>query len=173
MPESRKPRPLQTKQPIVFGEHLAANLERRSDVNVVFTTWAGTQAALKMAGQWTQYLEARVVVWFLEVVPRQFALRRPPASVEFTERRLANLAMSCCQDVDVEIRMCLCTNFSQCLVTNLKRDSVVFMGGRTRVWRTWERKLAEFLKVQGHVVLFVDTKKDRRTELLVSDRAPA
>jgi hypothetical protein len=173
MPQSKKPRLFQTKQPIVFGEHLTANLESRSDVNVVFTTWAGTQAALKMAGQWTQYLEARIVVWFLEVVPRQFALRRPPSSVEFTERRLTKLATSCCDGVDVEIRLCLCTNFSQCLVANLKPDSMVFMGGRTRIWRTWERKLAEFLKVQGHVVLFVDTKKDRLTELLVSDRVPA
>lgn len=120
MPDSKKPRFFQAKQPIMFGEHLAADLERGSDVNVVFTTWAGTQAALKMAGQWTRYLEARVVVWFLEVVPRQFALRRPPLSVEFTERRLANLAVNCCDGVDVEIRMCLCTDFSQCLMANLK-----------------------------------------------------
>lgn len=173
MPDSKKPRFFQAKQPIMFGEHLAADLERGSDVNVVFTTWAGTQAALKMAGQWTRYLEARVVVWFLEVVPRQFALRRPPLSVEFTERRLANLAVNCCDGVDVEIRMCLCTDFSQCLMANLKKDSLVFIGGRTRVWRTWEKKLAEFLKAQGHVVLFIDTKEDRRTELLVPDRTPA
>ena len=53
---------------------------------------------------------------------------------------------------------------------NLKPDSVVFIGGRTRWWPTWEKKLAEFLKARGHVVLFVDAKEDRRTELLVSDR---
>ena len=173
MPLPRKHRLFQAKRPIVLGEPLAADLEQRSEVNVVFTTWAGTQAALKMAGQWTRYLEARVVVWFLEVVPRQFALRRPPLSVEFAEQRLAKLAVNCCDGVDVEIRMCLCTNFSQCLMANLKRDSLIFIGGRTRLWRTWERKLAEFLKVQGHVVLFIDTREDRQTELLVPDRTPA
>ena len=80
------------------------------------------------------------------------------------------MAMNCCDDVNVEIRMCLCTNSNQCLTANLKPDSVVFIGGRTRWWPTWEKKLAEFLKARGHVVLFVDAKEDRRTELLVSDR---
>src|SRR5580692_12443816 len=115
MAQSRKPRLFLAKQQLVSAGCFAPDLERQSAVNVVFTTWAGTQAALKMAGGWAQFLEARVVVWFLEVVPRQSALRRPPASVEFMEGRLTQLAMRCCDSVDVEIRMCLCTNFRQCL----------------------------------------------------------
>ena len=173
MRDSEKPRLAKAKDPIVYGEPLFGGSDRQSDVNVVFTTWPGTQAALKLAGKWAHYLEARVVVWFLEVVPRQFALRRPPASVEFAERRLSAMAMKCCDDLNVEIRLCLCTDLRQCLMANLKPESVIFIGGRTRWWRTWERNLAEFLKSQEHVVLFVDTREERRTELLVPNRTPA
>src|SRR5271170_4727175 len=103
MGQPRKPRLFRAKEPLVYGEPLAPDVERGSDVNVVFTTWAGTQAALRTAGQWAEDLEARVVVWFLEVVPRQFALRRPPASLEFTTQRLSGMVMKCCEGIDVDI----------------------------------------------------------------------
>jgi hypothetical protein len=54
-------------------------------------------------------------------------------------------------------------------MASLRPDSVVFVGGRSHWWRTWEKKLAECLKAQGHVVLFIDAKEDRGTELLAPD----
>ena len=135
-------------------------------VQVVFTTWAGTHAALMAAGDWARQLEGKVVLRFLEVVPRQFALRRPPASIELATRRLSALATAACSDVNVEIQLCLCTDLRECLAASLEEKSLVILGGRSRWWRTWEKELAEFLRERGHVVLFVDIRGSQ-TKLMV------
>ena len=169
LPPSRFELPLDSEALLRPLPEFQERVRSEGRVDVIFTTWNGTRAALRMANRWALCLESRIVLWFAEVVPRQFALRRPPASVEFTERRLTALAAKYCQGLNVEIQLCLCTDLQRCLATNLPPESMVFLGGRVRWWRTWEKELGEFLRDRGHTVLYLDAAERRRTELLAPD----
>ncbi len=128
-------------------------------VHVVFTNWIGTKAALRMAGEWVRGLDARIVVWFPQVVPRQFPMTKPPVSSVFAERRLGSMALEYCEDAEISLQMCYCTNLRRCLANVLGPDSVVLVGGKKRWWRSTEQKLAGFLKSCGHRVLFISTEE--------------
>ncbi len=142
------------------------------EVNVIFTTWLGTQAALHTASQWACCLGTRIVLWVPQVVPRQFSFTAPPVSTAFTERRLQSLVVACCEDLEVVIRICLCRDGEQCLLTVLEPDSVVLVGGKRRWLRTQEQKLATLLHSHGHRVLFIPTKENVPATVVSSERIP-
>jgi hypothetical protein len=127
------------------------------EAHVIFTTWAGTEAALERLGQWADGLDAKITLWSFQVVPRQFSWSSPPVSVDFSEERLRSLAHSCCAGAEIGVRICLCTDRQDCLLNVLRPGSLILLGGRSRWWQTPEQKLAGVLQCCRHRVLFVDT----------------
>jgi hypothetical protein len=139
-------------------------------VNVIFTTWHGTHAALQKATQWAHCLGAQIMLWCPQIVPRQFSLTDPPISTDFTEQRLRFLVMEFCADQEIAVRVCLCRDVEQCLLHVLDLDSVVLLGGKKRWLRTPEQKLATLLYSHGHRVLFIPTKESVPATAAASER---
>lgn len=127
-------------------------------LHVVFTTWPGTLAALRIAAQQSRLLEPRIILWFFQQIPRQFSAASPPISTDFIQRRLRAMARKCCPDVGTEIRICLCTNQWECMRAAFTPDNVVVAGGRKWWWHSREQKMAAFLRSYGCRVLFVATQ---------------
>jgi hypothetical protein len=145
----------------------------RFEVDVIFTTWPGTQAALYAARQWTRYLDARVVLWSPQVVPRRFSMTAPPVSTGFIEHSLQRLAEVCCGGVEVVIRVCLCREQHDCLLSVLSPQSIVLVGGKVRWWSTQEQRLTGFLHSAGLRVLFIPVKERAPVTLAAPERMPA
>jgi hypothetical protein len=124
-------------------------------LHVIFTTWPGTIAALRVADRQSQSLGARIVIWFFQTVPRQFPASSPPISTSFIRRRLRAMARKCCRNAEVEIRICLCTNQLRSMEQAFASDAVVLAGGRKRWWRSREQKMTAFLRSCGYRALFV------------------
>lgn len=129
--------------------------ERKFEVNVIFSTARGTQAALKAAQELAQDLNAQVLLLVPQVVPRQFPLSSPPVSIAFTERRTLALAKACQKDADIHVKILLCVDKRECLLNVLQPRSLVLIGGRKRWWPAPEQKLARTLLNHGHRVIFV------------------
>jgi hypothetical protein len=142
------------------------------EVDVIFTTWPGTQAALYAARQWTRYLDARVLLWSLQVVPRRFSMSAPPVSTGFIEHSLQRRAEVCCDGVEVVIRVCLCRERHDCLLSVLSPQSIVLVGGKVRWWHTQEQRLAGFLYSAGLRVLFIPIKERAPVTLPAPERMP-
>jgi hypothetical protein len=151
----------------VVGEQMAAprspdccGFAGELQVNVIFTTWPGTRSALRTANQWARCLGARIVLWSPQIVPRQFSVTAPPVSTAFMEQRLHSLAVECCEDLDISIRVCLCRDLGRCVLNVLKPDSLVLVGGKKRWFSTQEQNLATLLHSYGHRVLFIPAKEN-------------
>jgi len=129
--------------------------ERKLEVNVIYSTDRGTQAALKAAQELASGLNAQTLLLVPQVVPLQFPLSSPPVPIAFTERRALALAKACQKDADIRVQIYLCGDKRQCLLKILKPRSLVLMGGRERWWPTPEQKLARTLRHNGHRVMFV------------------
>jgi len=141
-------------------------------VNVIFTTWHGTHAALRAASRWARCLDARIVLWSPQVVPRQFSVTAPPVSRAFMEQRLQSLVGAYCEDLEIVIRVCLCRDLEPCVLNVLEPDSVVLVGGKKRWLRTQEQKLACLLHAIGHRVLFIPTKENVPASVTTFKRIP-
>src|SRR5579859_3418209 len=129
--------------------------ERKLEVNVIFSTIQGTQAALKAAQELAHDLNARTLLLVPQVVPRQFPISSPPVSIAFTERRAIALASASQKDMDISVQVFLCGDKRQCLLKVLKPKSLVLIGGKKRWWPAAEQKLANALRARGHRVIFV------------------
>jgi hypothetical protein len=139
---------------------IAAPPETSSDlapfiVHVVFTSWQGTLGSLQHASQMSRSLGAKIVLWYFQNVPRQFAASQAPVSTHFLKRRLCAMARKCCHRTDVEIRIYACTDPDRCMKSSLLAGSVVLIHGRKRWWwPTPEQKAASALESNGCRVLF-------------------
>ncbi|HXH86728.1 MAG TPA: hypothetical protein VNI35_07860 [Nitrospira sp.] len=142
------------------------------EVDVIFTTWPGTQAALYAVREWTRYLDARVVLWSPQVVPRRFSMTAPPVSTGFIEHSLQRLAEVCCDGMEVVIRVCLCREQHDCLLSVLSPQSIVLVGGKVRWWHTQEQRLAGFLHSAGLRVLFIPVKERAPVTLAAPEWMP-
>src|ERR1700730_7804985 len=125
------------------------------EINVIFTDDQGTLSALRTAGALAHQLRAHINLLVPRVVPYAFPLASPPVSIQFTERRLLDLARQGAQaSVVVSVRLYLCRDPRLCLLEALKAQSLVVVGGRARWWPTKETKLARMLQFAGHHVIF-------------------
>jgi hypothetical protein len=125
------------------------------EINVIFTDHRGTLGALKTAGALAHHLRAHINLLVPRVVPYACALANPPVSIQFSERRLLNLARQGAQgSVVISVQVYLCRDRRLCLLEALKPQSLVIVGGRTRWWPTKETKLAKMLQFAGHHVIF-------------------
>jgi len=146
--------------------------EAELEVNVIFTSWLGTGAALKVASIWARCLGGRIVLWYPQVVSRQLALTAPQVPASFTEERVKSLAVTWAADTEIAVRVCLCRDAQECLLSALASESIVLLGGRPRWWRTREQKLAAFLKSAGHRVLFIPAKEQAPKKSAALERVP-
>src|SRR6266849_8967572 len=131
------------------------NPSNELEINVIFTDPHGTLSALRTAGALAHQLRAHINLLVLRVVPYAFPLASPPVSIQFTERRLLDLAHRGAQGpMVISVQVYLCRDRRLCLLKALKPQSLVVVGGRARWWPTKETKLARMLQFAGHRVIF-------------------
>jgi hypothetical protein len=131
---------------------------RSIEVNVVFTTFSGTVAALRTASKLARGLHATIRLLIVQTVPFALPLDRPPVSPEFIAQRCCCLAIECGEAAEVSVEIYLCRNRRRILQRVLMAHSLVVLGGTNRWWRTAEQKVANLLASNGHHVIFVDLR---------------
>jgi hypothetical protein len=151
-----------TEPPGADSAPAASAVHSPFSLNVVFTTWQGTLAALNVADRQSRSLGLRVVLWYFQTVPSHFTPSCPPVSTEFLKQRLLAMARTCRRTEDVEIRICFCTNEQSCMQALLPPESVVIAGGRKRWWLSREQRTAAFLRSHGCRVLFIADRPGKR-----------
>jgi hypothetical protein len=125
------------------------------EINVIFTDHQGTLGALRTAGALAHQLGAHINLLVPRVVPYAVPLASPPVSIQFTERRLLDLAHRGAHgSMVISVQVYLCRDRRLCLLEALEPQSLVVLGGRVRWWPTKEIKLARMLQFAGHQVIF-------------------
>ncbi len=134
----------------VFPPHRA---ESASDlhIDVVFTDFEDTRAALKAAADLTIGLEADIDLIVPQIVPFPLPLAHPTVSPGFTLRRLIDLASAA--HVQPSIHVYLCRDRLQTLLQVLEPHSVIVVGSRKRWFPTKPERLARALRKNGHHVI--------------------
>ncbi len=126
------------------------------DIDVVFTSYKATLAALKEAGNLAKRLGGHITLLVPQVVPILLPLTRPPVLLSWTKRRLR--AMASQSPVDITVRLILCRDRWKTLAAVLKPHSLVMVGGRHRWWPTSATRLTRRLHDAGHEVIFTEAE---------------
>ena len=130
--------------------------EHSLEIAVVFTSATPTIAALKRAGALADRLRARINLVVPQIVPYPLPLESPPVLVEFSERRLREIAMQ--SPVETSVHIYLCRDPLETLKSVLAPRSLVVIGGQKHWWPTREKRLARQLRRAGHEVIFTETE---------------
>jgi hypothetical protein len=134
------------------GQTAIDGAEPRLNIAVVFTSVDSTLPALRRAGNLARSLGARIALLVPQVVPYPLPLETPPVLIDWNERRFRVIADD--SPVETLVRIYLCRDRLDLLHTVLAPHSIVVIGGRRRLWPTWERALARRLRRAGHEVIF-------------------
>jgi hypothetical protein len=126
--------------------------ERKLEVIVLYTGVPSTLSALQKAGELARGLNARIRLVVAQVVPYPLSLETPPVLIEFNEQRLR--AMATAQKIETHIDIFLCRDMDDLLSKVLPKGSTVVIGGRKRVWRSAEERLAARLRRKGYETIF-------------------
>ena len=126
------------------------------EVDVIYTTDAGTRGALAMAWALAQGLSVHVRLIFTCTVPYTLPLTAPSVSLPFLQDKLASLANSFSGEASVGIY--LCRDPLPVLEEVLPPSSLVVLGGRKHWWGTKEQQLEKQLKSLGHSVIFAESR---------------
>ncbi len=129
---------------------------RYFEVNVVFTTYEATRHALQAAGNLARNLNVHIRLIVLRSVPFAFPLTQPPVSVAFTERQFAALASNAGIKSEINVLICNCRNPCGAFKKILSPHSLVFIGGKRRIWPTAATRLAASLRSEGHEVVLTE-----------------
>jgi hypothetical protein len=135
--------------------HLSQQTDHGLNVAVVFTSVAGTIAALKKAAALADRLSPRIKMVVPQLVPYPLPLESPPVPVDFSERTFRKIALERPLETNVEIY--LCRDALGTLKAVLAPGSLVVIGGRKRWWPTREKTWARKLRRCGHEVVFTET----------------
>jgi hypothetical protein len=137
------------------GRAAENNPSNELEINLIFTDHQGTLSALRTAGTLAHQLRAHIKLLVPRAVPYAFPLASPPVSIQFTERRLLDLAHRGTHgSMVISVQVYLCRDRRLCLLEALRPQSLVVVGGRVRWWPTKETKLARMLQFAGHQVIF-------------------
>jgi hypothetical protein len=132
---------------------------RKLEVNVIFTTDRGTQAALKTAGELASDLGARINLVAPKAVPWALPLTCPPVATRWIEQRLFNLVCEGGRGFsDINIYVLICRNKFQALEKSLKPKSLVVIGGKMPWWPCETKSIARMLGRHGHRVIFAEER---------------
>lgn len=129
---------------------------RWQEAIVLFTTHAGTVAALKSAARLGAHLGARPKILMLYPVPYTLPLGKQAVPEGFLENEVRALQRDF--PGEISVRICLCRHPRQGLREVLEPHSLIVMGGRKRWWPTEEQWLAWRLRKDGHEVIFADLR---------------
>jgi hypothetical protein len=123
-------------------------------VSVVFTSVTATLKALKEAAHLAAGLNARMSLVVPQIVPYPLPLDKPPLHAEPNESRFRVLTGGI--PVETNVRICLCRDRVEALISVLDRHSIVVVGGRRRWWRpSGDAALARKLRRSGFDVVFM------------------
>lgn len=128
----------------------------RPQVNVLYTTHAGTLAALKMASRLGAELGICPTVLRLYAVPGTLPLEMPAVAMGFLEEQIHALARE--SPTEVTARIVLCREPRRSLREILRPHSLIVLGGTKRWWPTKEQWWARILREEGHEVIFVGSE---------------
>ena len=123
------------------------------EIVVLYTEAVATVHALKMAAEFAAGL-APVRLLAIQVVRYPLGLDSPPVSVEFLERRFAEMTKEAAVEAAVDIR--LARDAGDVIERELGPHCVVVIGGRRRWWPTATMRLARRLERLGHQVVFTN-----------------
>ncbi len=127
------------------------------EVNVIFTDFETTAAALKAAEAFARDLGARIRLRAGLVVPFQLPIDQPLMSVEFLQNLLRSLVGRSEPDgLERSIHLYLCRNWTDSLLEILNYDSVIVIGLRKRWWPTAASRLVHILRANRNRVIVVD-----------------
>jgi hypothetical protein len=126
----------------------------RLEVKVLFTTHAGTIAALKLANILSAQLGRYAVVLLLYPVPYTLPLSWPAVSKEFLEQRIRALERE--TPSEITVRIYICRSSRRSLSRILPPRSLIVVGGRKRWWGSYEQRIARRLTRDGHEVIFAN-----------------
>jgi hypothetical protein len=130
--------------------------EKGLEVLVIFTDAPGTLAALQMADELGQKLEAHIRLLVPCEVPYALPLTQPAVPVEFLEGQIRDLAGK--TRLEVAAHIYLCRDKRRTLAFLLKPHSLIVVGGAKRWWPTSAQKLARALQEDGHQVIFAELR---------------
>jgi len=135
---------------------------RREEAIVLFTTHAGTVAALKMAARLRANIGTRCRILVLYEVPFTLPLERRALPEGFLEDQIRALRRDFPEEISTDLR--LCRHPRQGLREVLPPHCLIVIGGRKRrCWPTAEQRLAKFLQSSGHHVIFVEQEDLKAT----------
>jgi hypothetical protein len=124
-------------------------------ITVVFTSAEATVAAIDRAAALLNGLNGRISLVAAQSVPYPLPLESPPVLLDFSKRRLIEIASE--SPVETTVDLYLCRSRLETLALVLKPASVVVIGGRRRWWPTWETRLARGLEYYGIQVILLET----------------
>jgi hypothetical protein len=127
------------------------------DIAVVFTSVAETLAALRHASVLARSQSDKITLLVPQVVPYPRPLTSPPVLIDWNERRFRAIAAA--SPVGTTVRVYLCRDRDETLLTVLDRHALVVIGGSKSWWRRLaERRLARTLRSAGHQTVLVETE---------------
>ena len=131
--------------------------ESRLSISVVFTSVTKTLSALREAGALASRLGAQITLVVPQVVPYPLPLESPPVLLDWNERRFHVIASE--SPVETMVRLYLCRDRLETLISVLKPHSLVVVRCRRRWWwPTSEERLAKTLRRAGHEVIYTGTE---------------
>jgi hypothetical protein len=162
-----------------FDASHSAQLARRStaaldaarNITVVFTSEAGTIAALRSAADLSVRLDARVTLAILDVVPYGRPLNEPTDMLE--RRSLRVVADSGVRGTEIRIQIWRCRDMRKGLRQILTSHSMIVLGGRVSWWPSPERKLQRWLSGMGHHVILADVRAEACRRMLPASQRQA
>ena len=126
-------------------------------LQVVFTDFSATKAALSGAAAYALDLDARITLVVAQVVPYPLPLDKPHVDAGVFETALLRLVAE--QPVEMEVEVYLCRDRWETLRRVLPPASAVVLGGRRRWWwPTDEQRFASALRRAGHRVIFLNLR---------------
>ncbi len=126
------------------------------EVLVIFTDAPGTLAALQLADELAQKLEAHIRLLVPYEVPYALPLTKPAVPVEFLEDQVRDLAGK--TRLEVAAHIYLCRDKRRALAFLLRPHSLIVVGGKKSWWPTSAQKLAQTLQEDGHPVIFAELR---------------
>jgi hypothetical protein len=139
----------QAAEPVLPGKE-----QGRLGVNVLFTTHAGTLAALRSVSRLGASLNVLPNVLMPYVVPYSLPFDWRAVPEGFLEEKIRALSRE--SPTALRVRIYLCRNTRETLRRILQPRSLVVVGGRRRWWPSHEQRLVRALKKSGIDVIFVN-----------------
>jgi hypothetical protein len=123
-------------------------------ISVLFTDVDGTMEAIRVASALGKAMAAPLTLVHVRAVPYPLSLDAPagmsPVETDEFVRRVRS------EGIDVRVRVYLCRNEEQAMLTAFGRHSLIVIGGRRSWWPTASERLRRRLEAAGHFVVFVE-----------------